>query len=148
MKKAIGISIMAVLLCAGISYADVAPGAQQAGGSLFEQMDQNGDGAISQTEFEQYSMEEGDKTQLFSTIDQDADGSITQSEWQSYESGAAGQRQMGAEEQEMGAEEQEMGSEEMKSDADTPAEERAYGPGVENQQRENLAKQMGEESNQ
>ncbi len=105
MKKIIGFSILAALLCAGVSYADVAPGAQQAEGGLFEQMDQDGDGVVSDTEFEEYRTEKGDETMLFSTIDQNADGSISQSEWRAYESG----QQMGAQEQEMGTQEQEMG---------------------------------------
>ncbi len=105
MKKIIGFSILAALLCAGVSYADVAPGAQQAEGGLFEQMDQDGDGVVSDTEFEEYRTKKGDETMLFSTIDQNADGSISQSEWRAYESG----QQMGAQEQEMGTQEQKMG---------------------------------------
>lgn len=76
------------LLCAGAAFADIAPGAPQAGYGLFEQMDQNGDGVITESEFQAYDLEAKDKTQLFAVIDQNGDGTISQSEWQAYQAGA------------------------------------------------------------
>ncbi len=75
------------LLCAGAAFADIAPGAPQAGYGLFEQMDQNGDGVITESEFQAYDLEAKDKTQLFAVIDQNGDGTISQSEWQAYQAG-------------------------------------------------------------
>jgi hypothetical protein len=86
----IATAAVAALLLAGSAYADVPAGTQQEGVTLFEQMDQDGDGVVSQGEFEEYSLEEGDKTQLFGVIDQNADGSISESEWRAYEAGETG----------------------------------------------------------
>lgn len=147
MKKIIGFSILAALLCAGVSYADVAPGAQQAEGGLFEQMDQDGDGVVSDTEFEEYRTEKGDETMLFSTVDQNADGTISQSEWQAYESGS-GQQEMGAQEPEMGEQPRSESSEQIdtgetelpEAGADETLVPRGdyEGASPENKQRENL----------
>lgn len=96
-------SVGVVFLCVGVAQADVAPGAGQAGYSLFEQMDQNGDGSVSQSEFQAYNLGEQDKTQLFSVIDQNKDGTISESEWQAYQAG--GVQQPRAAEEPMAAEE-------------------------------------------
>lgn len=96
-------SVAMSVLFAGLASADVPPGAQQQGYSLFEQMDQNGDGIVSESEFRAYSLREQDKTQLFAVIDQNGDGVISESEWRAYqESGAVQPR---ATEEPMAAEE-------------------------------------------
>lgn len=141
MKRVIAFSILALLLGAGVGQADIAP-SMQGEASLFEQMDQNADGIVSQSEFEQYSMEEQDKTQLFAVIDQNGDGVISASEWQSYkESGVVQPR--AAEEPAM---EQPMSPEEESAVEDEETSERAYGPGVENQQRRLLDEKMSRET--
>ncbi len=82
-------SVAMSVVFAGLAFADVPPGARQQGYSLFEQMDQNGDGIVSESEFQAYSLREQDKTQLFAVIDQNGDGVISESEWRAYqESGA------------------------------------------------------------
>ena len=96
-------SVAMSVFFAGLAFADVPPGAQQQGYSLFEQMDQNGDGIVSESEFQAYSLREQDKTQLFAVIDQNGDGIISESEWRAYqESGAVQPR---ATEEPMAAEE-------------------------------------------
>ncbi|MFO7595965.1 MAG: EF-hand domain-containing protein [Desulfocurvibacter africanus] len=144
MKNIIAFSILTLLLSAGIGHADVAPGMQQEGASLFEQMDQNADGTVSQGEFEQYSLEEQDKTQLFAIIDQNGDGMISESEWQSYKEGGAMQPRA-AEEPAM---EQPMSPEEESVMEDEETSERAYGSGVENKQRRILDEKMSRGSEQ
>lgn len=96
-------SVAIALIGIGLAFADIPPGAQQQGYSLFEQMDRNGDGIVSESEFQSYSLEAQDKTQLFAVIDQNGDGIISMTEWQSYqESGVVQPR---AAEEPMAAEE-------------------------------------------
>lgn len=97
-------STAVALLCAGAASADVPPGAGQAQYSLFEQIDQNGDGIISDSEFQQYSLQGQDRQQLFSIIDQNSDGQISQSEWQAYKDGEIRAEQPRAMEEPMPAE--------------------------------------------
>ena len=122
----IATAAVAALLLAGSAYADVPAGMQQEGVTLFEQMDEDGDGVVTQSEFEEYSLEEGDKAQLFGVIDQNNDGIISESEWRAYQAGDTG-----------AAVEQPMATEEpMTESGQTSQEERAYGPGVVNKQRQ------------
>ncbi|WP_027366515.1 EF-hand domain-containing protein [Desulfocurvibacter africanus] len=78
-------SVAISLLGAGLAFADIGPGVQQQEYSLFEQMDQNGDGIVSESEFQEYSLKEQDKTQLFAVIDQNGDGVISENEWIAYQ---------------------------------------------------------------
>lgn len=136
------VSVAISLFGASLAFADVAPGMQQEGVSLFEQMDQDSDGVVSESEFEQYSMKEQDKTEIFTVIDQDGDKTITATEWQSYREGSAMQPRAAEEpamEQPM---EQPMSPEEKSAVEDEELQERAYGPGVENQQRDILEDKM------
>ncbi len=140
MKNIIAFAILAVILSAGIGHADVSPGMQREA-SLFEQMDQNSDGIVSQSEFEQYSLEEQDKTQLFAIIDQNGNGVISESEWRSYqERGAVQPRAM-----EEPAMEEPMSPGMENGVEDEGISERAYGPGVENKQRRILEEKMARE---
>ncbi|EMG37195.1 EF-hand domain pair [Desulfocurvibacter africanus PCS] len=78
-------SVAISLFGASLAFADIGPGVQQQEYSLFEQMDQNGDGIVSESEFQEYSLKEQDKTQLFAVIDQNGDGVISESEWIAYQ---------------------------------------------------------------
>jgi hypothetical protein len=78
-------SVAISLFGAGLAFADIGAGVQQQEYSLFEQMDQNGDGIVSESEFQSYSLKEQDKTQLFAVIDQNGDGVISESEWTAYQ---------------------------------------------------------------
>jgi hypothetical protein len=78
-------SVAISLFGACLAFADIGPGVQQQEYSLFEQMDQNGDGIVSESEFQSYSMREQDKTELFAIIDKDGNGVISMTEWQSYQ---------------------------------------------------------------
>ncbi len=115
MKKLIlVVSCMAGLLFAGVAQAGIfggSGGEQQTSGQessqdqgLFQKIDENQDGQISQQEFEAYEFKDQEKSKLFSTIDENQDGQITQEELTTYEStsgglsdGASGsQQEMGA----------------------------------------------------
>lgn len=148
MKTVIASSALALLLGAGIAQADVAPGMQQEEVSLFEQMDQNTDGIVSQSEFEQYSLGRQEKVQIFTVIDKDGDGTITVTEWRLYQESEVMQPRAAEEpamEQPM---EQPMSTEEDSPIVNEELQERAFGPGVENQQRRILEEKMSRGSEQ
>ena len=112
MKKLLFVTCTAGLLFAGVAQAGIFGGGGEQDQSLFQRMDENQDGQVTQEEFEGYSFDDEEKSKLFSAIDQNQDGQITQEELTAYEAssgslegGAAGTQEMGATEdtQEMGA---------------------------------------------
>ncbi|EMG37192.1 hypothetical protein PCS_02030 [Desulfocurvibacter africanus PCS] len=86
--------ILIVLTCmAGLSIAGVAQagifggGGEQQDQNLFQKVDENQDGQISQQEFSDYDFEEQDKTQLFNMLDEQGQGQIDQQQWQMKKQG-------------------------------------------------------------
>lgn len=68
-------------------------GGEQQDQSLFQKMDENKDGQVSQQEFSDYSFEDQDKTQLFNMLDEQGKGQIDQQQWQMKQGGSDGSMQ-------------------------------------------------------
>ncbi|EGJ49001.1 EF-hand domain-containing protein [Desulfocurvibacter africanus] len=106
MKKLLFVTCTAGLLFAGVAQAGIfGGGGEQQDQGLFQKIDENQDGQVTQEEFEGYSFEDQEKSKLFSTVDQNQDGQITQEELTSYESssGSLEGGAAGGSTQEMGA---------------------------------------------
>jgi len=77
-------AIAMTFLCAGAVQADVPPGEPGTALPLFEDMDQDGDGVVTQQEFVEYEFDEQQRIELFSVMDQNGDGEISRQEWEAY----------------------------------------------------------------
>lgn len=93
-KLLIALTCTAGLLVAGSAQAGIfGGGGEQQDQSLFQKMDENQDGQVSQQEFSDYSFEDQDKTQLFNMLDEQGKGQIDQQQWQMKQGESGGSMQ-------------------------------------------------------
>jgi hypothetical protein len=110
------LTCMAGLSIAGFAQAGIYGGSgEQQDQNLFQKMDENQDGQISQQEFSNHDFEEQDKTQLFNMLDEQGQGQIDQQQWQMKKQGGTSGSM-----QEMGTQE-EMGGTQEYGTSDAPA---------------------------
>ena len=118
-KMLLVLTCMAAFLFAGVAQAGIFGGGSEEseGQSLFEKIDQDSDGVITQQEFQDFSLEDEDKTRLFEMLDEQGQGQITKDQWRSMKESHTGlsapseEQPYGATEQPYGATEQPMGTE-------------------------------------
>jgi len=116
-KMLLVLTCMAAFLFAGVAQAGIFGGGSEEGEgqSLFEKSDQDSDGVITQQEFQDFSLEDKDKTRLFEMLDEQGQGQITKDQWRSMKESQTGMSAPG---------EQPMGAEDPMA---APSEEQPYG---------------------
>lgn len=61
----------------------------------FSELDLNADGVLTMAEFEQHQLPRGDHASLFNRVDENGDGSILEDEWSSHKPPGEGRGQKG-----------------------------------------------------